>query len=381
MGAPPRLILARGIRLQSQLLHFARGRDYNSCPHSDDHSLDAAFLEKLSAVTAGGIVLNGAASAFGGGRPDQAAAAAQPHIAFPKAPRDRIAVSSYPFRAFINSPARNRGGNATNAANAAATAAGNAAPTANAVPTVPKMDLTEFPAEVVKKFNVNHIEPNSNHFQSTDPAYLDTFNEALAKAGVKVANIAVGGRGSFYDPDPSVRATAITNAKNWVDVGVKIGSPSIRTHVAASRASDPNVDIAAASLKEIADYGAAQNVVITLENDDPKSEDAFFIVKVIEAVNRPYLRALPDFGNSMLNGDADFDYRALQAMFQHAYCICHVKDGISDHDKFFSVDLKKSFDILKASGYRGYLSMEFDAPGDPYAATTKLIEQTLQYLS
>jgi sugar phosphate isomerase/epimerase len=346
-----------------------------------------AFLEKLSAVTAGGIVLNGAATAFGDGRPGQAAAAAaaaQPHIAFPKAPRDRIAVSSYPFRAFINSPGRNRGGNAPNAANAAATAGANAAPTAPpipAVPTVPKMDLTEFPAEVVKKFNVNHIEPNSNHFQSTDAAYLDSFNEALAKAGVKVANIAVGGRGSFYDPDPAVRATAITNAKNWVDVAVKIGSPSIRTHIAGSRASDPNVDLAAASLKEIADYGAAQDVVITLENDDPKSEDAFFIVKVIEAVNRPYLHALPDFGNSMLNGDADFDYRALQAMFQHAYCICHVKDGISDHDKFFSVDLKKSFDILKASGYRGYLSMEFDAPGDPYAATTKLIEQTLQYLS
>ena len=243
------------------------------------------------------------------------------------------------------------------------------------------MDLTEFPAEVVKKFNVSHIEPNSNHFQSTDAAYLDTFNEALAKAGVKVANIAVGGRGSFYDPDPTVRAAAITNAKNWVDVAVKIGSPSIRTHVAGSRASDPNVDLAAESLKEIADYGAAQNVVITLENDDPKSEDAFFIVKVIEAVSHPYLHALPDFGNSMLNGDPDFDYRALQAMFQHAYCICHVKDGIADHDKFFSVDLKKSFDIMKASGYRGYFSMEFDATGDPYAATTKLIEQTLQYLS
>lgn len=332
-----------------------------------------AFLEKLSALTAGGIVLNGAQSAFGAGRPDQAPAAApQPHIAFPTAPRDRIAVSSYPFRAYINSPARgNRGGN--NPANAA---------NAPAVPPVPKMDLTEFPEHVVQKFNVSHIEPNSRHFMSTDQAYLDSFNEALAKAGVKVANIAVDGRGSFYDPDASVQAGAITNAKNWVDVAVKIGSPSIRTHVAGSRTSDPNVDRAAESLKEIADYGAAQNVVITLENDDPKSEDAFFIVKVIEAVNHPYLRALPDFANSMLNGDADFNYRALTAMFQHAYCICHVKDGESTgNGGMVTVDIKKSFDILKASGYRGFCSMEYDAKGDPYAATTKLIEQTLQYLS
>ena len=51
---------------------------------------------------------------------------------------------------------------------------------------------------------------------------------------------------------------------------------------------------------------------------------------------------------------------------QHAYCICHVKDGeVDGHDKLLSINLKKSFDILKASGYRGYCSMEFDAPVSP----------------
>ncbi|MGH9572824.1 MAG: sugar phosphate isomerase/epimerase family protein, partial [Candidatus Acidiferrales bacterium] len=306
-------------------------------------------------------VLSGAWSAFGAERPGRADAL-EPHIAFPTAPRDRIAVSSYPFRAYINSPSgRNRGASA---------------------PNVQKIDLTEFPAEVAKKFNVSHIEPNSRHFMSTDAAYLDRFNDALAKAGVKVANIAVDGRGSFYDPDPAIRTGAITNAKNWVDVAVHVGSPSIRAHIAGSRNSDPNVDRAAESLKEVADYGAQKNVVINLENDDPKSEDAFFIVKVIEAVNHPYLHALPDFANSMLNGDADFNYRALTAMFQHAYCICHVKDGEDSDNGPVTIDIKKSFDILKASGYRGFCSMEFDAKsGDPYAATQSLIEQTLKYLA
>ena len=327
-----------------------------------------AFLEKMSGVTAGGIILNGARSAFGADGPSRAAGAApqagaaspEPHIAFPTAPRDRIAVSSYPFRDYI------QGARSRNSDNG-----------------LPKMDLTDFPAEVAKKFNVSHIEPNSRHFRSTDAAYLDTFNEALAKAGVKVANIAVDGRGSFYDPDATVRAAAITNAKSWVDIAVRIGSPSIRAHVSGSRNSDPNVDRAAESLKEVADYGAAQNVVINLENDDPKSEDAFFIVKVIEAVNHPYLHALPDFANSMLNGDADFNYRALTAMFQHAYCICHVKDGeTGDNGNLVTIDIKRSFDILKASGFRGFCSMEFDqSTGDPYAATSKLIEQTVQYLS
>jgi sugar phosphate isomerase/epimerase len=50
-------------------------------------------------------------------------------------------------------------------------------------------------------------------------------------------------------------------------------------------------------------------------------------------------------------------------------------------DKLVHVDLAKTFGILKQHGYKGYLSMEFDSPGDPYAGTTELISKTLQYLS
>src|SRR5579859_6419138 len=160
-----------------------------------------------------------------------------------------------------------------------------------------------------------------------------------------------------------------------------MGSPGIRTHIAMAKNSSPNVERAAESLRNVAEYGAEKNVVVTLENDDLTSEDAFFLVKVIEGVNHPYLRALPDFANSMLTGNADFNYRALQALFPLAYNICHVKDGEVDNGKQFNIDLPKTFRILKASHFPGYCSMEFDAPGDPYAPTAKLIEQTLRYLA
>jgi sugar phosphate isomerase/epimerase len=244
------------------------------------------------------------------------------------------------------------------------------------------MDLTDFVAEVVKKFNVHNIEPHNRHFRSLDPAYLGSFREALGKTSVKVVDIAVDGQESFYDADASTRKKAIAHAKDWVDIAVEIGSPSIRTHIHRPSNSAPHVQRTAESLREVAEHGAGKNVVVNLENDDLVSEDALFVVKVTEAVNHPYLHTLPDFANSMMTGDADFNYRALQAMFQHAYCICHVKDGeTDDHNKVLGIDLKKSFDILKASGYRGYCSMEFDAPGEPYGPTTRLIEQTLLYLA
>jgi len=311
-----------------------------------------AFLEHLSVLTAGGVT----AAAFSGAVADPDS---EPHILFPAHPRERISIASYPFRAYIVSP-DNRDRDTT----------------------LPGINLLEFPAHVVTKFNIHNIEPHSRHFTSLQPDYLDDFSQVLQKSKVRVVNIAVSAVNSFYDEDASIREKAIAYAKKWVDVAAHIGSPGVRTHVATAKNSPPNVERAAESLRNLADYAATKNVVVTLENDDLVSEDAFFLVKVIEAVKHPYLRALPDFANSMLSGDADFNYRALQAMFQHAYNICHVKDGeTNDDDKQFSVDLKRSFEILKAGNYLGYCSMEFDAPGDPYAPTSKLIEQTIKYLS
>lgn len=309
------------------------------------------FLRNAAALAAG-LILGNSGRVF-------AATAPEPHIAFPTAPRDRISVASYPFRAYIESPSNH-----------------------DRDPKVPGMDLKEFPAEVVKKFNIHNIEPHSKHFRSLDDPYLVSVREALEKAHVKAVNIAVDGPDSFYDSDGTVRSRAIAYARKFVDVAVQTGSPSVRVHINGARNAKPDVQRTSESLRDVVEYAAKKNIVVNLENDDLVSEDAFFIIKVIEAVRHPFLHALPDFANSMMSGDADFNYRALQAMFQHAYNICHIKDGeAGDDGKLVMIDMKKSFDILKSSGYKGYCSMEYDAPGDPYAPTAKLIEHTIQYLS
>jgi hypothetical protein len=83
----------------------------------------------------------------------------------------------------------------------------------------------------------------------------------------------------------------------------------------------------------------------------------------------------------MLTHDQEFNNRALTALFKHAYSIAHVKDSeVGDGGKLFTVDVAKCFVIAKASGYRGYFSMEWEGQGEPYAGTQKLIDLTLKYL-
>ena len=192
----------------------------------------------------------------------------------------------------------------------------------------------------------------------------------------------------FYQVEAQSRSHAPAQSKvrvcEWADGAMEIRyrERKLNWHELAQRRVKPEVAVAAEALRPLADYAGAKNVVLNLENDDLASEDAFFIVKVIEAVNHPYLHALPDFCNSMLTGDEDFNYKAVAAMFAKAFGICHVKDSeVAEDKKVYRVDLKKTFAILKASGFRGYCSMEFEGQGDPYEGTEKLIKASLQELS
>src|SRR5579863_3044576 len=127
--------------------------------------------------------------------------ASEPHIHFPSDPRQRISVASWPFRAWIEAPtnrwARKRD--------------------------LPGMDLKDFAAMVAEKFDIHNIEPLSDHFRSTDAAYLAEFRAAVDKAGSHVIDVPVGGRNSFYDPDAAKRDLAVDYGKRWVDVAVALG--------------------------------------------------------------------------------------------------------------------------------------------------------------
>jgi sugar phosphate isomerase/epimerase len=279
----------------------------------------------------------------------------QPHVDFPTEPRRRLSVSTYPFRTVIKSVHR------------------ESAESAHAT-----LTLQDFAASIPSRFEVHGIEPWSPHFESTEPAYVQELSASFKGAGVHVVDIPVDASVHPCDPDPQRRKDSLATWQKWVDVAVTLGSPSIRVHLPRVEGGP---DCVWTALRNLIDYAKPKNIVINLENDDPKSEEAFHVVHVIEQVNSPYLRALPDFCNSMLTGDEANNYRALTAMFAHAYNISHVKDEESDEGKVYRVDVARIFEIAKKAGYKGYFSMEWEGRGDPYEGTKRLLEESLKNLS
>lgn len=286
-----------------------------------------------------------------------------PDVHFPTEPRARLAVTSYPFRAYIQSP--------TNKAFNPEAKSGD----------VKSIDLKDFARMVVDRFGVHNINPLASHFGSTNKRYLDEFQQAVAKAGSHLVGLGLGG-GKFYDPDASVRSAAVDSSRKWIDIASVLGSPSVRQHVSGVHGLKPDVALASESLGALSEYGSKRGVIVNLENDNPVAEDPFFLVDVIERVKSPWLRALPDFGNSLLAHDHEYNRRALTKMFQHAYSMSHVKDSVLAEDgKVSTVDLAAIFGIAKAAGYRGYFSMECETGlSGPFAGTEKLVQESLKYL-
>lgn len=132
-----------------------------------------------------------------------------PNLEFPTRPRARLAVTSWPFRAYIESPA-NQGRK----------------------PGVPSMDIKEFPAMVAQRFAVYNVNPLLAHFHSTDSAYLESFREAVARARSHIVDLGLPGR-CFATTDSSTAEAAVADGCKWIDIAAAIGSPSVRQHLSA----------------------------------------------------------------------------------------------------------------------------------------------------
>src|SRR5207248_951164 len=133
--------------------------------------------------------------------PSALATSSGPDLHFPSQPRARIAIASYPFREFIAGENLKSGH--------------------------PTIELKDFAAHVMAKFNINKIEPWTGHFPSTDTRYLEEFRAAVEKAHGSVINIAVDGEHSPYAADRGERELALAFNKKWVDAASVIGSPCI----------------------------------------------------------------------------------------------------------------------------------------------------------
>ena len=215
--------------------------------------------------------------------------------------------------------------------------------------------------------------------------YLDQLAGKIASAGTKAVHISNNAPRNIADLDEESRREGIRVAKLWLDASKQIGVQSMRVNTGGPRiipasviqgGYPQNMEIvpylknAIESFKEMADYGESVGVKVTIENHWGLAANPINIRIILNEVNSPYCEASPDF----CNWEHEYMlYNGLEVLIPMAKSMCHAKRWT----RFPDVDISRCVQVLNDAGYKGYISVEYEAGGDPVAGTLKLLEDVV----
>lgn len=218
--------------------------------------------------------------------------------------------------------------------------------------------------------------------------YLDELANKIAVSGLKAVHISNNAPRNVADLDEEKRKEGVRVAKLWLDASKHIGVQSMRVNTGGPRiipASEivggypqnmeivPYLTNAIESFKEMADYGEKVGVKVTIENHWGLAANPINIRIILNEVNSPFCEASPDFCNwehkYML-------YNGLEVLVPMASSMVHAKRWT----RFPDVDIARCVQVLNDADYKGYISTEYEAGGDPVDGTLKLLEDVVEAL-
>ena len=207
-------------------------------------------------------------------------------------------------------------------------------------------------------FSLDGLEFVSNFFDLPSYQYLRELKRRAGHNGVNLLLIMVDSEGDMSHPDRKERVQAATNHRKWVDIAHYLGCHSIRCNFSYNQVGTPDerVDRAAESFNWLLEYSEGSELNILIENHGGVSSMPDKLVSLMKKVDNPRFGTLPDFGNFT---EVD-KYEGVKALMPYARAVsakCYDFEPDGSHKHF---DLGRMMEIVLASGYRGYVGIEFE---------------------
>jgi len=212
--------------------------------------------------------------------------------------------------------------------------------------------------DVCAEMGLEGVELTQYYFPETSPSYLNKLKRQMLRNGLELAGAAIGG--SFCLPTPEERTKHVAFTKDWLGISERLGAPCLRVFAGPAPKGHTEEEAfgwAVAGLKECAELAAKVGVMIGLENHGGLTGTADGLVRILKSVGSDWVGALLDFGNYHTDPYAEFEQTAPYAVMTHAK---PTADFAGTRDW---VDFARVGKIMRAAGYRGFLSIEYEEPG------------------
>ncbi|SHJ69536.1 Sugar phosphate isomerase/epimerase [Clostridium amylolyticum] len=219
---------------------------------------------------------------------------------------------------------------------------------------------------------------------------LDVIKNTLAELNMNISSFSIGN--DFVERDASMRERQIEYMKTSIDKASKVGAKYMRVfsgNVKEGIEYEEGKAWIKECFKEVVPYAKEKGVIMVLENHGLFMGKSGQVKELLEKINSPYLKANPDVGNFLLANENSYD---AVVNLKDLISFVHFKDfqevgrdeygyEALDGRKYMGtvlgegeVPMEKIVRYLKEIGYKGYLSIEFEGPGDQKEGTVKSIE-------
>lgn len=218
-----------------------------------------------------------------------------------------------------------------------------------------------------------------------DNAYLQSLKRQAFVAGMSLCGLS--SHQDFVHPDAEFRRENVQKTIDSIELAYSLGIPTVRVNTGRWKTSESFDDLMANrgieptlegytdedafpwvidSLTECLPAAEKCGVVMGLENHWGLGRTAAGVLRIIEAVDSPWLRATLDTGNFLEDMYPQMEAMAPQTVFVQAKTYYGGGDWYE-----LDLDYARIAAILRRVDYRGYISLEYEGREDPLPAVAK----------
>ena len=215
--------------------------------------------------------------------------------------------------------------------------------------------------------------------------WLYNFKKRACELGIGI--VGTGTRNTFITSDKALRAEGVKHIKLWVEVASRLGAPVLRVFADDLTRNEPwkkavpdmsHADLqglVAEALKECADHGKANGVVIGVQNHGDFNGSADDFLQLLKLVDSEW--CAPTLDTGYFNTPDPYVDIAKVAPYAINWT---VKQSVFDGGYgAVPIDLDRILKIVKESSYRGYLPIEtLSAKGqakDPFKTVPEYLKR------
>ena len=223
---------------------------------------------------------------------------------------------------------------------------------------------------IASDYNIEGLDLTVYWFPDTSDGFLLPLKRLAYRMGVEIYSISI--RTDMCQPTRDAQDKELGEVRKWVDAAAKLGAGHIRVF-GGKVPKDTSEDQAAGWVVEVlsraAEYAASKGVILGLENHGGITDKAARVVEIVKKIDSPWVGVNLDTGNFKTNV-----FPQIEMLIPYAVNV-QVKADYTEDGVKHPGDWDRVAKLLSASGYKGYLALEYEAKENAKTEVPRLLQK------